>query len=44
MAGDVTEDGAKPPYGENVFGNQTHDLRNQLVSRARYFPNNGTPW
>jgi len=44
MAGDVTVDGATPSYGENAFGEQTQQLREQLVLRVRKLAGAGEFW
>jgi hypothetical protein len=44
MAGDLTADGAKPSYGENVFGSETEGFRDQLVSRIRQLAAEGKFW
>jgi hypothetical protein len=44
MAGDLTSDGAKPPYGENVFDKETEELRDRLVARAKEIATAGKFW
>ena len=44
MVGDVTADGAKPPYGQNALGSKTDELRERLVARVREIAADGKFW